>query len=407
MLAKLILRNLLHHWGSTLLSMILLSTGVGIISLLLAVNKQVEDKFNRDLKNIDLVVGAKGSPLQLVLSAVYHLDAPTGNISKEEAEKLLTNPMIEQVTPLAYGDNYDGFRIVGTDSTYLLKYNSSFSRGSMFSNPMEVVAGSNVAKKKELKIGSSFTGTHGLSKDSDDDHEHFKYVVKGILNPTGSVLDNLILTPVESVERVHSERHEHAEHEQHEEGHDEDKTTGKQITALLLTFRSPQAMFSLPRFINESTNMQSASPTLEINRLLGLLGIGMDSVKAVAATLLLVAGLSIFIALYSRLSEKKYELALIRSLGCSRMKLFTLVVSEAILLCLAGFAGGMLLGITGMYWLNEKAADEYSFTLITNNLWNKDQFLLLTGTILIGITAALIPSVKAYRLNISKTLANA
>lgn len=413
MLTKLIFRNLLYNWGATLLSIILLSTGVGIISFLLVLNKQVEDKFNRDLKDIDLVVGAKGSPLQLVLSAVYHLDAPTGNISRKDAAQLMHHPMIEQAIPLAYGDNFEGYRIVGTDSTYLNKYEARFAKGKIFSTAMEVVLGSNIADTKNMGIGNTFMGTHGLSKESDDIHKHFNYKVVGILQPTGTVLDNLVLTQIESVWMVHEEHEKHEAHSEHKDhDHAVDKENKEQaveneITALLLTCRTPQAMFVLPRLINENTNMQSASPTLEINRLMGLLGIGTDTIKMVATILILVAGLSIFISLYNRMTEKKYELALARSLGCSRWKLFTIVLSEGMLLCTTGFIAGELLSFLAFSWLKQQVADEYLYTISVKYIWGTDQLLLFAITIFIGIVAAFIPSLKAYYLNISKTLADA
>lgn len=421
MLTKLIFRNLIYNWGTSLLSVLLLSTGVGIISFLITVGKQVENKFNNDLKDIDMVVGAKGSPLQLVLSAVYHMDAPTGNIKMEEVEQVLKNPMIEQAIPLAYGDNFEGYRIVGTEKSYLLKYGARFAKGRMFNEPMEVVLGSNVAKIKKMRVGNFFLGTHGLSKESGDLHKHFNYKVTGILEPSGCVLDNLILTPVETVWMVHHEHakedtHDHhADHEEQErhthykEENEEDteQQAVQEITALLLKFRSPQAMFVFPRMISESTNMQAAVPSLEINRLMGLLGMGTNVVKAIAGMLIAVAGLSIFISLYNRMKEKKYELALARSLGCSKLRIFTIVLFESLLLCIAGFIAGLALCLLSLYALQLGLEEEHLFNIDLKNFWIIDQLLLFVTTISLGMMAAFIPSLKAYHLNISKTLAHA
>jgi putative ABC transport system permease protein len=147
MMLKIIYRNLVYKPLNALLSLALLMLSVAIISLLLVAGKQVSEKLDNDLEAVDMVVGAKGSPLQLVLSAVYHVDAPTGNISKAEADKLAKNPLIESAIPLAYGDSYKGYRILGTTPAYPAMYKAELNVGAMFAKPMEVVAGAAVAQK--------------------------------------------------------------------------------------------------------------------------------------------------------------------------------------------------------------------------------------------------------------------
>ncbi|MBX3239248.1 MAG: ABC transporter permease [Chitinophagaceae bacterium] len=409
MLIKIITQNLLHRWGATLLSIILLCSGVAIISLVMTTQKQVAQKMDNDLKDIDLVVGAKGSPLQLVLSAVYHIDAPTGNIKMSDAEKIMKNPMIEQAIPLAYGDSYEGYRIVGTDSNYLAKYNAVIQKGRLFTEPMEVVLGSEVATKKKLKIGNFFIGSHGLGSEEAHLHKGYNYKVTGILEPTHTVLDHLIITPVASVWLVHQSHEEHDHHDENNH-HDHDNThteTEQEITALLLKFRAPAAQITMPGFINQQTNMQAASPVLEINRLMGLMGAGFTALQAIAGMLMLIAGLSVFISLYSRLAERKYEMALARSMGCSRIKLFTIVLLEGLFICVAGFVVGITLSAAGSIWLDSNAVFANRLDVGVSALLSGDILLLFFVTSGIGLAAAMIPSLKAYHINISKTLAGA
>jgi putative ABC transport system permease protein len=152
MMLKIIYRNLVHKPLNALLSLALLMLSVAIISLLLVAGDQVSKKLDKDLEGIDMVVGAKGSPLQLVLSAVYHVDAPTGNISKKEADKMARNPMVESAIPLAYGDSYKGYRILGTTPAYLDMYGGKLSTGKIFANPLEVVAGSAVVRCMKMAL---------------------------------------------------------------------------------------------------------------------------------------------------------------------------------------------------------------------------------------------------------------
>ncbi|WPQ62674.1 FtsX-like permease family protein [Chitinophaga sancti] len=396
MIIKLIFANLRYKWLSTLLSWILLLFGVAIISLLWTLQQQLEHKFDNELKNIDLVVGAKGSPLQLVLSAVYHVDAPTGNINEIEAARLTHNPMIEWSIPLAYGDNYKGYSIVGTTLKYIINENGRLANGRIFQEPMEAVIGSNVKASEGLEIGSTFLGTHGQDEHGHQ-HKGLPYKVVGILKPAGTMADNLILTDIATVRLIH----EH--HDIDDKDEDEGKQVETEITALLIKFRSPMGMMTFPRTINQTTNMQAAVPTLEINRLMGLIGIGIDTLQYVALAIMMMAGLSVFISLLNRLKERKYELALLRSLGYSRLQLFLIVISEAMLLSFAGFLSGVAVSRLGLILLNYQSNTNFKFYI---SVISKGEIILLGITLLIGLVASLIPALTIYWLNISKILSD-
>jgi putative ABC transport system permease protein len=383
MIRKIIFRNLFQHPLSTLLSLLLLTCGTGIISMLLVMQHQLATKMDRDLQDIDLVVGAKGSPLQLVLSSVYQVDAPTGNILLKDAMRIAALPLVRQAIPLAYGDSYQSYRIVGTDSNYLGKYNCVYREGRIFKTDMEAVLGSEVAAHTGLKTGDTFVGMHGLS-DNGHAHTAFKYRVTGILAENNTVVDKLVLTNVASVWKIH------------DDGDEE-----KELTALLIKYRSPQAMISLPRMINETTPMQAANPQLEIKRLFSLMGVGIKTLQAIAFAIVLLSGLSVFIALYTRLKERKYELALARALGSSRLLISSLLLCEGLIMVISGFVLGILLSRVGLLLLNN-----YSRIGVFRISLLAEEWYLLLATLLIGIFAAALPAIKAFGLNISKTLAH-
>ena len=119
MILKIVVRNIRFRPLNAILSVLLLTASVGIMSLVVLLQDKIEQHFNNSIQNVDLVLGAKGSPLQLILSAVYQMDSPTGNIPYQEAEILMHHPFVKQAIPLAYGDNYLGFKIVGTESSYI------------------------------------------------------------------------------------------------------------------------------------------------------------------------------------------------------------------------------------------------------------------------------------------------
>lgn len=439
MIIKLAWKNIWFKPLNTALSVILLTASVAIISLLILLQEQFEKQFSSNIDGVDLVIGAKGSPLQLILSSVYQVDAPTGNISYDEAKVWMKHPFVKTAIPLAFGDNHRGFKIVGTTPDYLEKYGAKVETGKIFSKNFEVVIGSEIANKLNIKVGDKFFGSHGDAEEGEV-HEEFAYIVSGIASPTGKVIDNLILSNIQSVwamheghdheeahtenpahgeeGHVHEEGEEHHHAEQVEEGHvhkdgdeqhhhDEISEEGKEITAVLIKFKNKMGFVLWPRLIAQNTDMQAASPAVEINRLFSLFGIGLQALQYLAYGIMLISGISIFIALYNTLKERKYEFALMRVSGASRMQLLGLVLFESLLLCITGFLLGTIVGRVGLWLISSTTEQEYKMTFDPFAFAFEKEGVLFIVTIFVGVIAALIPAIKAYRLNISKTLANA
>lgn len=425
MIAKLAWKNIWFKPLNTILSVILLTSSVAIITTLILVEKQFEEKFTKNIDGVDLVMGAQGSPLQLILSSVYHVDAPTGNISYDSAKVWMQHPFVEKAIPLAFGDNYRGFKILGTTSDYLEKYEAKIAEGKIFEKNFEVVIGSEIAQKLSLTLGDEFYGSHGDAAEGHV-HEEYAYKVVGIAATTGKVVDNLILCTIPSVWQMHGdhnqeleesekpvhgkEGHEHVEGDDHDYNHYHDVTInepGMEITAVLLKFRNKMGIVTWPRIIAQNTKMQVASPALEVNRLFSLFGIGIQALQYLAYGIMLISGISIFIALYNTLKERKNEFALLRVNGAKRMQLMQLVLIESLLLCIVGFIFGTVLGRVALVLISKSAEQDFKLSFNPYEfLWNKEGVLFFL-TIGVGVVAALLPAIKAYKLNISKTLANA
>ncbi|MDN3205534.1 ABC transporter permease [Algoriphagus sediminis] len=391
---------------STGLNILLLSFGLAIITMLLLVRDQFETVVSKDAEGIDLVVGAKGSPLQLILSGVYHVDFPTGNIPIKEAVGLQRNRLVKAVLPMALGDNYKGNRIVGTNHDYLDFYEVQYQEGESWTEAFQVVVGAEVAAKEGLKVGDSFESSHGISEGSHSHDEH-SLVVVGVLEPSGKVIDRLILTSIETVWYSHDEEGEDGQH-----NHDHGEVTlngipdgdeSRELTTLLLQFRNPMAAVQLPRFINSRTSMQAASPTFEMARLFELLGVGIKLLQGLAFALIVIAGLGIFIALYNSLKERKYDLAVLRSIGATRFQLLQLILIEGITLTWIGALLGLALGHVFLFILLKStdqglAASIQAWTFLPEELWI---LLYATG---VGLFASIIPAVTAYQTSIAKQL---
>lgn len=372
---------------SSTLNVLLLALGLASITFLLLVASQVERAFQRDLAGIDVVVGAKGSPMQLILSGVLHLDVPPGNVPLSAVHALKTNPLVAEVIPISLGDNYQAYRIVGTSLAYPQLYDAKLARGRWWDAPMQVVLGATVART--LGLGQHFAGSHGLGSGGHV-HGDSVYTVVGVLAPVGGVLDRLILTDTTSVWKVHED--DTAQDAQDRAAMEEER----EVTMALVRYRSPLAAMSFPRWVNTSTDMQAAAPALEVTRLLHMLGLGTDVLRAFAGLLLLTAGLSVFIALWGAVRERRGDLALLRMLGAPPARIAFLLLAEAVWLGVLASAAGLLLGQIFMaalvYFLGLDNA------LLTGGLqWPAVLAVVPALALAVSLTAALLPAWGAYR----------
>lgn len=373
---------------ATVLNLLLLSLGLAAITLLLLVRTQIDRAFERDLAGIDAVVGAKGSPLQLILSGVFHLDVPTGNVPLAEAQALAQDARVAQLIPLSLGDSYRGFRIVGTTREYPAHYGAELAQGVWWQAPMEAVLGAQAARSTGLAVGRQFAGAHGLGAGGEE-HGDEPYRVSGVLAPCGCVLDRLVLTSSESVWRVH-------EGEPEDEAERQALEAEREITLALVRYRSPLAAVTFPRYVNSATSLQAAAPALEITRLLRMVGVGTDVLRGFAAVLLLTAGLSVFIALWSAVRERRADLALLRMLGAPPRRVAGLLLAEALWLAalatLLGLAAGH--GLTALLgWM----LDNDQSVPLRGAIWLAEELWVPALALTVAALASALPVLAAYR----------
>ncbi len=371
------------------LNVLLLALGVATVAVLLLASRQIESRMLSDAKGIDLVVGAKGSPMQLVLSAVFHIDVPAGNIPLPEARHLSAHRAVKKAIPMALGDSYKGHRIVGTNHDYPGHYGARLAAGGLWEKPMQAVLGAEAARATGLGVGASFTGAHGMGGEGEA-HDDAPYEVVGVLAPTGTVIDRLVLTDVKSVWAVH--------------GTEGEKDEDQEITALLIRYATPLAAATMPRQVNANPHLQAASPAYESARLFRMIGVGIEVLHAFGVVLMLAAGLSVFIALTNALEERRYDLAVMRMLGAGRGKLFGLLVLEGLMLSLLGAALGLALGHAATGLIGGLLAAQNQAPL-TGLLWLSEEWWIVGGALAVGLIAALLPGLRASRKDVAGVLA--
>lgn len=382
-----------YLWSSpltTALNLLLLTLGLAAVTFVLRASAQVEAGLKRDLASIDLVVGAKGSPMQIMLAGVFHLDAPTGNIPLATLELLKQQPLVAQAVPLSLGDSFRGYRIAGTTPDYLDLYGAKLGQGALWAKPMQAVLGAEVARTSGLKVGDRFAGSHGLAEGGGAHGDH-QFEVVGLLAESGSVLDRLVLTDLASVWEVHED---HA-------AHDEDKP--KEITLALVRYRSPLAAVMLPRWVNAQDGLQSAAPALETARLMRLVGAGTEVLRGFGIVLLVAAGLSVWVALLHAVRARQGDLAMLRMLGAPARRIAALIAMEALLL--AGLAAvlGLAAGHGLVAVLERLLAERQSLRLGQLGMSEAEWLVPLLACGL-ALLAAAWPAWRAYRLDVTTLL---
>ena len=449
---NLVLLSLKSRLSSSILAVLLTTFGISISIILVQFENHIKTRLNNDGKKIDIVVGAKGSPLQIVLSSIYHIDLPTGNIPYSSLKTISEDPLVEKVIPLALGDNWKNYRIVGTTYEYLEHYGAELDKGRSWQKVFEVVAGSSV----KINLNQEISGSHGLV-DSNNRHDHGKYRVVGILKPTGTVLDRLLLTSLKSVLQIHgqdiednekhhhehdkhehdkhdnhghekheNEKHEHEKHEHEKHEHQLNKNKHKtdnhdhnseqkgssvnnnqdfiepEITSLLITTKSPVANINLPRSINKQSQLQAANPAFEITRLSAMLGLGSKSFKLLSIIIILIAVLSIFTGLASNFENRLRDLAILRAIGYSKARVFKIISLEGIIIVIFG----IIIGLCSSFLVFNLLVDIIAPLNNSNAKFNFsiDIVIIICLVFLAGLFAAFFPAYKGSKVSVAKQL---
>jgi putative ABC transport system permease protein len=432
-LFRLAWKNLTHKPLSALLGILLFALSVGLVSLLFSLRKQADEQFDANLAEVNLVVGAKGSPLNLVLNSMYHLGYPNGNVTLGEVRAFLNpkHPLIEAAIPLSLGDGYRGYRIVGTVAEILDWYDAEVAEGEIWQRDFEVVIGPNVAQNTGLSIGDTFRSAHGIVDEGEDAMEHDDdFTVVGILAESGTVLDDAILTTNPTYWYSHDhggaeedhdhadhdhEDHDHADHDHAGHDHDDHSSVGgkeellaaaddKELTSLLIRYKNINARtLSFARNINDNTDLLAAEPPYQISEVRRQFDNGQRILRILVVAIIIVSALSIFISLFSSLRDRRYELAMLRVMGSGRGGLFGLIVLEGLFVAAIGALAGLFLshGILSVMASNIK--DDFRYQLDAWRFLPEEGWMFL-GALALGFLAAVIPAIQASNTDIGETL---
>lgn len=412
-LTTLVARSLRQHALSSVVTSLSVALAVGLVMAVFAIRTQAHAAFTGGSMGFDAVLGARGSQLQLVLNSVFHLETSPGSIPWALYKAIEREPGVAAAIPYAVGDNYHGFRIVGTDPRLFLREDPRGRRwlrvsdgGRLFdASAREAVVGSVVAGRTGLGVGDTFSPYHGLQFDEGQRHEE-RYTVVGVLEPTNGPADRVVWVPIEGVYRLsghvlrgagelYRPREDEAIPEEHRE-----------VSAVMLQLRDPRAGLALDQTVNRQGTV--ATLTWPVGRVMAdlfdRLGWVTRVLELVALLVALVATASILAALYNTMNERRREFAILRALGARRLTLSRVIVLEAAAIAGVGAVAAYVVYavIAGAAFVVVREHTGVSldvFRLDPSHVWAP------WGALALGALAGLAPAWAAYRVDVAEHLA--
>jgi putative ABC transport system permease protein len=404
-----ICKSLKQNYFSATLSILAVSLSVLLILLVNGLYENSKSAFLLDHLNLNAVVGARSSGTQLVMNSFYHMDVSPGNIPYKYYQSLKKDKRIELAIPYALGDNYYGYRVIGTEESIfaiqMLKNGQlQFSEGNKFNETkLEVVFGSQAANHLKIKLNDEINSFHGVVYNADLKHNQ-TFKVVGILKPTQTPLDQVILIPLDAFYRTdgHVLRNEGEIIESKE--NEAIKDEYKEISSIMLKINNPLSVFDFKREINQFGNTATFAFLPEIvPEILDKVGWGVLVLKYVSYLVIFIAGIVILVGIYNSLSQRLGEFAILRALGASRLFIFFRIIGEAEALVFIGLNVGAILYI-GIFSLLQNYFYQMTGLYLTLNEIPSLYYWLPCLLLGVGFFAGLIPAIKIYRTDVNKIL---
>lgn len=401
-------------WNRRLTSALVVFAIALSVILLLGVERlrtQTRASFAHTLSDTDLIVGARGSPINLLLYSVFRIGDPTNNVDWSSYRTLAADPQVAWTVPLALGDSHRGFRVLGTERSYFEHYHYGrhqslrLAAGHEFEDLFDAVLGAEVAEQLGYRLGQSIVLAHGAGEVSFALHEDKPFRVVGILARTGTPVDRTVHVSLAAIEAIHADWRGGVPmpgfHLSAEQVRQLDLTP-KTITAFLIGLKSKTAIFKVQRQINEFTAepLLAILPGLTLQQLWSLLGLAENALLAVSGLVVLVGFTVMLAALLTGLNERRREMAILRALGARPGQIFALVLGESLVLALAGAGLGLTL-LQAALWLAGPLLEARLGLTIAGWPPSSHELSLLAAVLACGLGAGLFPAWRAYRYSVA------
>lgn len=426
---KIAWRSIQQRSLASTLTAISMALGVALVVAVLVIHGVIDKTFRRSAQGYDLIIGPKGSRLDLVLNTVYHMGRPVGTIPYRYYTELADQRFaadVETAVPICMGDHFSGFRVIGTNPDmfdkleYLDGQKYTFQPGGRnfdWNAPFEAVVGATAARKTGLKVGNTFRPVHG---ESGEGEEHEPFTIVGILQPTGTPIDRAFFVNIKGFYTLHtveaaeekpgsggipSSSSEGASLAQAATSDDPDEEQRKISAVLVVTQKNDyQRAMAFPRRVAEELDVQAVAPAEEIDRLFrGLVGDIQVVLLILAVLIVVVAGIGIMVSIYNSMNDRRREIAIMRALGARRGTVMAVILVESILLALGGGAIGVLLG-HGLTGALAPIIAERTGVVCSALHFQTNELILIPGLIFLASAVGYLPAVIAYRTDVAQSL---
>ncbi len=369
--------------------------------------KGARDGFTNTISKTDLIVGARSGPLNLLLYTVFHMGSPTNNIHYSTYQKLKKNPMVGWTVPISLGDNYKGYRVVGTNQDFFKYYkyrgeeSIKLKEGKPFKGIFDVVLGSQVAKELGHKLGDRIIISHGLSKNALYKHNESPFKITGILDKTSTPVDRGVYVSLYGIEAIHIGWETGAPNEDklvNPETITKDDIKIAQITSFLVGAKNRILTLRLGRYIGtyEDEPLLAIIPGMALQQLWKTMGYVEQTLFLVSLCVLVVGLLGIIISLYTSINERRREMAILRSLGAGPFSILGLLVYESGLLVFLGSLLGLVSLYGCLFFIGPFLESEFSL-FIPVQLPDFKELTFLFSILIVGFIVGFIPAFKAYK----------
>ena len=413
MFFHLALKSLWSRKGSALLTMMAIFISVFIMLGIEHIRKEAKTSFSKTVSGVDLIVGAPTGDINLLLYTVFRMGNPSKNIRWSTYEELKKASKVAWAIPISLGDSHKGYRVMGTTTDYFThfsygqKQSLQLNQGEVFSNTYDVVLGSSVAKKLNYKLGDKLLLSHGLGSASFSEHKDKPFVVKGILAPTGTPVDQTVHVSLEGLEAVHIGWPNAIGGNSPTKNIPKDLLQPTSITAVFIGLKSRAATFGFQRKINQYRvePLQAILPGVALSQLWQMLAIMENTLKLISYAVFIAALFGLGAMLLVSLKEREREIAILRSLGARPRFIFLLIQLEALLItvlaCLLAIASLWLVIST----LHSSLAANFGLYLSRQII--SVETVTMLGSIIVGsLVIAAIPAFRAYFRALQKQLIN-
>ncbi|MEE4250146.1 MAG: FtsX-like permease family protein [Alcanivoracaceae bacterium] len=414
MLIRLAGKSLINRRGTALLVVFSMALSVALLLGVERLRDQVRDSFASTVSGVDLIVGARSGPLNLLLYSVFRIGEPTANVSWRSVERIAAQPQVDWVVPLSLGDSHRGFAVLGTTTAYFDHYRYArdrslqFAHGKSFDDLFDAVIGANVAQRLGYQLGQEITLSHGGGKVSLVEHADKPFRIVGILAATGTPVDNTVHVSLQGIEAIHADWLAGAPlpgmRLTAEQVRQRDLSP-RSVTALMVGLKSRIAVFQVQRAINTSADepLLAIIPGVALQQLWQMLALAENALALVAWMVVLVAVVVMLTALLTALNERRREMAILRSVGARPWQIFALVIGESLLLTISGIVAGVLLLQLGSALAAPWLSARLGLTLTLSAPVAKE-FVLLGVVVMAGLLAGIWPAWRAYRQSLADGL---